>query len=146
MVSLNLGSKFMKYTKKLEKICYIDLMHFEKVLIECNPVYDWFIDNDDNVTYTLLKAFMTNIIPLGYPGKRYFKKIVNGKRGLAVELWRLYNELEIEYWLGDFEIATYSELISLGYNGIHLGGNTPADDIFKYIGKEAIRTFEACGK
>lgn len=35
-----------------------------KVLISVNPVYNWLEDNVGIISYTLLKGFVTNIIPL----------------------------------------------------------------------------------
>lgn len=146
MVNHNLALNCIRYEKEFVRKHPIDLMEFEKVLISVNPVYDWFIDNADKVSYKLIKAFITNIVPLGHPGKKYFKILANKKRGLTVELWKLYNEEERQYWLGDIETATYSQLTQLGYKGIYLGSECPVDDIFKCIGRDAIRDLEASRK
>lgn len=136
----------IRYKKELVRKYPTDLIEFEKVLISVNPVYEWFIDNADKASYKLIKAFITNIVPLGYLGKKYFKIIANKKQGATVELWRLYNNIEKQYWIGDFQIATYLELRRLGFKGTQLGGDCPVDSIFKFIGKDAIRSLEAIRK
>lgn len=142
----NAAFNSIRYKKELVKRYPTNLIELEKVLISVNPVYDWFIDNADKASYKLIKAFITNIVPLGHPGKKYFKIITNKKQGVTVELWKLYNNIEKQYWIGDFEIATYSQLIRLGFKGIQLVGDCPVDSIFKFIGKDAIRILEAIRK
>lgn len=56
-----------------------DLDEFKEVLISVNPFYDWLEENIDIVSYKLLKGFITNIVPLGDAGKKYFKKIAQKK-------------------------------------------------------------------
>ncbi|NMM65238.1 hypothetical protein HBE96_21885 [Clostridium sp. P21] len=142
----NAGFNSIRYKKELVRRYPTDLIEFEKVLISVNPVYEWFIGNAEKASYKLIKAFITNIVPLGYLGKKYFKIIANKKQGATVELWKLYNNIEKQYWIGNLEIAKYSELISLGFKGIQLGGDCPIDSIFKFIGKDAIRILEAVRK
>ncbi|NMM65219.1 hypothetical protein HBE96_21790 [Clostridium sp. P21] len=141
----NAAFNSIRYKKELIRRYPTDLIEFEKFLISVNPVYEWFIDNADKASYKLIKAFITNIVPLGHIGKKYFKRIANKKQGVTIELWKLYNDIEKQYWIGDFEIATYYELRRLGFKGIQLGGggDCPVDSIFKFIGKEAIRISEA---
>ena len=104
-----------------------------KVLIAVNPVYNWIEDNIDTISYKLLKAFITNIIPLGNAGKEYFKIIADKKIGFKCELWRLYNRLDKDIREGKLKIKSYFELMNLGYNGAFLGGRCPIDDIIKYL-------------
>lgn len=136
------GNKIFYDSKNIKKFTR-NLVEYEQFLIFVNPVYDWFIDNANVASYRLIKAFITNIVPLGNQGKRYFSNIVNKKRGVAAELWKLYNKCEMQYQVNELEIASYSELMALGYNGVHLGGEHPVDDIFKYIGEEVIKNIEA---
>jgi hypothetical protein len=105
---------------------------FIKTMISVNPVYDWFEENVGFINYKLLKAFMTNIVPLGDNGKAYFKKLAHRKNGFTIELWKLYNNLEMLYKQGKLKKVSYLELYNLGYEGIWLGGICPVDDITDY--------------
>lgn len=110
-----------------------DLNNGIELLLYVNPVYDWFEENINNINYKLLKGFITNIIPLGDSGKRYFKKIAHGRVGFTAELWKLYNQLEKIHRQGNLKIASYSKLYSLGYDDVWLGGECPIDDILNYL-------------
>lgn len=104
-----------------------------EVLISVNPVYEWLLENINNISYKLVKGFITNIVTLGYAGKKYFKIIANKKAGFTVELWKLYNQLEKMNNAGKLKISSYLELFHLGYTGCFLGGKYPVDDVIKYL-------------
>lgn len=110
-----------------------DVNEIAEVLISVNPVYDWLEENVNNISYKLLKGFITNIVPLGYASKKYFKTIANKKTGFTKELWKLYNQLEKMHCEGNLKINSYLELSYLGYTGGWLGGKCPVDDIIKYL-------------
>ena len=127
-----IGNKDIDYENDIIDIS-IDRNKIIEVLISVNPVYDWLEENINIVSYKLLKAFITNIVPLGKGGERYFKKIANKKTGFTIELWKLYNQLEKINNNGDFKIASYLELLHLGYKGSFFGGKCPVDDVIKYV-------------
>ena len=105
---------------------------FIETLISVNPVYDWFIENIESINYKLIKAFVTNIVPLGCNGKKYFKKLAHERKGFTIELWKLYNSLEMLYMKGKLRKVSYLELYNLGYEGEFLGGKCPVDDVTNY--------------
>lgn len=96
----NVAFNSIRYEKEVVRRYLTDLIELKKVLISVNPVYEWFTDNADKASYKLIKAFITNIVPLGCLGKKYFKIIANKKQGATVELWKLYNDVEKQYWSG----------------------------------------------
>ena len=106
---------------------------FAEVLISVNPVYDWLEENINNISYKLLKGFITNIVPLGEAGKKYFKKIAHKRVGFTAELWKLYNQLEKMHQQGTLRKVSYFELYNSGYNGAFLGERYPVDDVTKYL-------------
>lgn len=104
-----------------------------KVLIAVNPVYNWLEDNIDRISYKLLKGFITNIVPLGKAGKKYFKVIAHKRTGFIKELWKIYNQIERLYQEGNLKINSYIELEHLGYTGMFLAERYPIDDVLKYL-------------
>ncbi len=110
-----------------------DLDEFKEVLISVNPFYDWLEENINKVSYKLLKGFITNIVPLGDAGKKYFKIIAHKKTGFTIELWKIYNQIEKMYQEGNLKIKSYMELEHLGYTGIFLYERYPVDDVIKYL-------------
>lgn len=106
---------------------------FIKVLIAASPVYNWLEDNIEHINYKLLKGFITNIVPLGKVGKKYFKVIAHSKAGFTKELWKIYNQIEKLYQEGKLKINSYIELEYLGYTGIFLDERYPIDDVLKYL-------------
>lgn len=122
-----------KYYEVNVRMTSTELNKFAGVLISVNPVYDWVEDNINNISFKLLKGFMTNIVPLGSAGKKYFKIIANKKVGFNKELWKLYNQLEKMYNEGSLEIKSYFELQYLGYTGGFLGGKSPVDDVTRFL-------------
>lgn len=119
-----------------EKNVELQAIHKNEVielLIEVNPVYNWLADNIECVNYKLLKGFITNIVPLGKAGKKYFKVIAHSRAGFIKELWKIYNQIEKSYQEGNLQIKSYIELEHLGYAGIFLDEKYPVDDILKYL-------------
>ena len=104
-----------------------------KVLIAVNPVYNWLEDNIERISYKLLKGFITNIVPLGKAGKKYFKVIAHKRTGFIKELWKIYNQIERLYQEGNLKINSYIELEHLGYTGMFLAERYPIDDVLKYL-------------
>lgn len=111
----------------------IDSNKLIEVLISVNPVYDWLDENINNISYKLFKGFITNIVPLGDAGKKYFKAIAHKKPGFTIELWKLYNQLKKIHDEGNLKISSYLELMYLGYTGISMDERCPVDDILKVI-------------
>lgn len=107
-----------------------------KVLIEVNPVYNWLEDNIERINYKLLKGFVTNIVPLGKAGKKYFKVIAHSRAGFTKELWKIYNQTERLYQEGNLKINSYIELEQLGYTGMFLAERYPIDDVLKYLNQQ----------
>lgn len=110
-----------------------EMEEVKKTLISVNPFYDWLDENINNISYKLLKGFITNIVPLGDAGKKYFKKIAHKRVGFTAELWKLYNQLEKMNHQGTLKRVSYFELYNLGYNGAFLGERYPVDDVIKYL-------------
>ena len=113
-----------------------DLDEFKEVLISVNPFYDWLEENINKVSYKLLKGFITNIVPLGDAGKKYFKIIAHKKTGFTIELWKIYNQIEKMYQEGNLKIKSYIELEHLGYTGMFLDERYPIDDVLKYLNQQ----------
>lgn len=107
-----------------------------KVLIAVNPVYKWLQDNIERINYKLLKGFITNIVPLGKAGKKYFKVIAHNRVGFTKELWRIYNKMEKMYQEGNLRINSYIELEHLGYTGMFLAERYPIEDVLKYLNQQ----------
>ena len=114
-----------------------DLDEFSEVLISSNPFYDWIEKNIRDIDYKLLKGIITNIVPLGGAGRKYFKKVAYKKTGFTLELWKLYTRLEKMYLEGNLKINSYLELEYLGYTGESMSEKYPVDDILKYIKNKA---------
>lgn len=114
-----------KYPNKLNS--------YTGVLISVNPFYDWLEENINNISYKLLKGFITNIVPLGDAGKKYFKEIAHKKTGFTIELWKLYIQLVKMHQEGTLKKISYLELYNLGYTGVFLFEKYPVDDIVKYL-------------
>jgi hypothetical protein len=111
----------------------IDKNELIRLLIAVNPVYNWLEDNIERISYKLLKGLITNIVPLGKAGKKYFKVIAHSRVGFTKELWKAYNQTEKLYQQGKLKINSYIELESLGYTGMFLSERYPIDDVFKYL-------------
>ena len=109
---------------------------FIKLLIAVNPVYNWLEDNIERINYKLLKGFITNIVPLGKAGKRYFKVIAHSRDGFTKELWKIHNQIERLYQKGNLKINSYIELEYLGYTGMFLDERYPVDDVLKYLNQQ----------
>lgn len=107
-----------------------------KVLIAVNPVYNWLQENIEHISYKLLKGFITNIVPLGKEGKKYFKVIAQSRVGFTKELWKAYNQTEKLYKQGKLKINSYIELEHLGYTGVFLDERYPIDDVLKYLNQQ----------
>lgn len=122
-----------RYNKENFRMNAVELNKFAQVLISANPVYDWLEENINNISYKLIKGFITNIVPLGEAGKKYFKKIAHKRVGFTAELWKLYNQLEKIYQQGILKRVSYFELYNLGYTGTFLGERYPVDDVVKYL-------------
>ena len=118
---------------ELEPINENEVIEF---LIAVNPVYNWLEDNIERVNYKLLKGFITNIVPLGKVGKKYFKVIAHNKAGFTKELWKIYNQIEKLYRQGNLKIKSYIELEYLGYTGMFLDERYPIDDVLKYLNQQ----------
>ena len=102
-------------------------------LISINQTYYWLEENLYTISFRLLAGFITNIVPLGDGGKKYFKKIANKTPWLTKELWNLYNQLEKMNNEGNLKVSSYFELFNLGYTGVSLGGTCPVDDVIKHM-------------
>lgn len=113
-----------------------DLNELIELLIAVNPVYKWLEDNIECINYKLLKGFITNIVPLGKAGKKYFKVIAHSRAGFTKELWKIYNQIERLYQEGNLKINSYSELEYLGYTGIFLVEKYPIEDVLKYLNQQ----------
>jgi hypothetical protein len=113
------------------KIKPAELYEIAEVLIPVNPVYDWLSNNINNISYKLLKGFITNFVPLGYTGKKYFAEVAHKKVGFAAELLKLYDHLEKMNCEGVLRRVSYLELYELGYTGELIGEKYPFDDILK---------------
>lgn len=118
---------------ELEPINENEVIEF---LIAVNPVYNWLEDNIERVNYKLLKGFITNIVPLGKAGKKYFKVIAHNKVGFTKELMKIYNQIEKLYQQGNLKIKSYIELEHLGYTGMFLDERYPIDDVLKYLNQQ----------
>ncbi|MGV8980543.1 hypothetical protein [Clostridium sp.] len=116
------------------------LTYYNKsVAIYINPVYEWFEENISNISYKLLKGFITNIVPMAEVGKTYFEHIAEKKTGFTDELMALYNNSEKIYIEGNLKIKSYLELKHLGYSGTFLNEKYPIEDVWEYVKQEALR-------
>lgn len=116
------------------------LTYYNKSIgILINPVYEWFEENVSNISYKLLKAFITNIVPIGDVGRKFFEGIVEKKPGFTNELMALYNSSEEMYIKGTLKIKSYLELQHLGYTGTFLDEKCPVDDVWEYVKQQALR-------
>lgn len=98
------------------------------ILMCAHPFYDWFEVNIENINYKLIKAIITNIVPLGLEGRRYFEAIVSNS-GFQNELLIIYNRLDKMFQENKLSIKTYFELICLGYTGEVFSNKSPVNDI-----------------
>lgn len=103
------------------------------LLMYAHPFYEWLEDNIENINFKLMKAIITNIVPLGLEGSSYFEAIVNNGVGLENELLVTYNKLEKMFQENKLDIKTYLELSYLGYTGDIIGSKSPVDDILEAI-------------
>lgn len=124
-----------KYNEEIQSMYPTDSNEFAEILISVNPAYNWLEDNVNNISYKLLRGFITNIVPLGDLGKSYFKPIAHKRTGFTIELWKLYNQLEKMHHEGILKRISYFELYHLGYRGAFIGGKYPFDDIVKCLVK-----------
>lgn len=123
----------------------IDKNEFIELLLEVNPVYNWLEDNIECINYKLLKGFITNIVPLGKAGEKYFKVIAHSRTGFTKELWKIYNQTKKLYQEGKLKINSYIELEHFGYTGVFLDEIYPVNDILKYlINNNIISEFKEC--
>jgi hypothetical protein len=97
-----------------------------------HPFYDWVDANVNKIENKLLYAIMSNIVPLGDNGRRYFMHIVMKRKGSFMELMNLYASMEKMFNDGFISTSTYSELYSLGYRGDALNGDCPAYAALKF--------------
>ena len=104
---------------------------FDYFLIWSHPAYDWLEENATTICYKLLRWFITNIVPLGDVGKKYFKIIANKRTGFTKELWKLYNQLEKMNKEWTLKISSYLELVHLGYTGVIFDEKCPVDIVIK---------------
>ncbi|MGV8980544.1 hypothetical protein [Clostridium sp.] len=112
----------------------IALTYYNKTMaILINPVYEWFEENANNISYKLMKGFITNIVPIGDVGRKFFEDIAEKKNGTTIELMTLYNSLEERYIKGTLKIQSYLELRHLGYTGTFLYEKCPIDDVWEYV-------------
>lgn len=112
-----------------------DVQEFTSVLLSVNPVYDWLKENIETISFKLLKGFITNLVPLGSAGEEYFKCLVKSSFVMSEELINQYYRAEKKYIKGKLKIATYSELVWLGYTGILMDCKCPVDDVLRYVRK-----------
>jgi uncharacterized protein YkuJ len=133
MFELKLVVNKDKYNKANIKMTADELNEFKEILISVNPFYDWLEENINIISYKLLKGFISNIIPLGDEGRKYFEVIAEEKTGFTNELMNLYDRLEKMYHKGNLKVKSYFELAYLGYTGTFLGEKYPVDDVIKYL-------------
>ena len=104
-------------------------------LIPINPFYTWVEENINSIGYKLLKGIISNIVPLGLEGRKYFERIVKQKSGFVSEYKCLYDRLEKEYIQGNIKIKSYLELQYLGFTDEFLDEKYPAFTVIKYFKK-----------
>ncbi|APC38890.1 hypothetical protein [Clostridium estertheticum] len=131
-----------------EYVSYEDLPNEENIAaftyyikgmaIYINPVYEWIEENINNISYKLLKGCISNIVPIGDAGRKFFKDMVEMKSGFAFELMNLYNYSEKKYIEGTLKIKSYIELQHLGYTGTVLFENCPVDDVWRLVREKSL--------
>jgi|GEM_PF-2966998 len=123
--------KLVKKVQEENKINFNEI-GLTEVLILAHPFYDWVDNNIENIKYKLLKAVITNIVPLGDSGRKFFGEVIKKRKGFSQEFLNIYNHIEQKYKEGKMSPSSYLQLISKGYSGEVFDGKCPVDDIVKY--------------
>lgn len=123
--------KLVNKVQEENKINFSEISLTE-ALILAHPFYDWVDNNIENINYKLLKAAITNIIPLGDSGRKFFCEIIKKRKGFSQEFLNIYNHIEQNYKEGKTSPSSYLQLISKGYSGEIFNEKCPVDDIIKY--------------
>lgn len=118
-----LKPKFSELEFEMEK--------FGGVALYTHPFYDWVDENINKIENKLLYAIMSNIVPLGDNGRKYFMHIAMKRKDSFIELMNLYASIEKLFNNSFVSISTYSELCSFGYKGHVIGDCCPAYDVLK---------------
>ncbi|MBN7575379.1 hypothetical protein C1H57_08155 [Clostridium sp. 2-1] len=133
MLKQYLLTKFNKANKSNELVDYIEARG--GVGIAAHPFYEWVENNIDKINYTLLKAIITNIVPLGADGRKFYELIIYKRNSFQNEFLNLYDRLSNLYINGELKISSYLELRYLGYTGQRLKKKCPADDVLGQYNK-----------
>jgi hypothetical protein len=97
--------------------------------IAAHPFYEWVEENINKINYKLMKAIITNVVPLGEMGKKFFQLIASKKYGFENEYMKIYDNMEKKYREGFIKEKSYIELEHLGYTGISLGEKSPSFEV-----------------
>lgn len=99
------------------------------ISIYAHPFYEWVEENISYINYRLIKAIISNIVPLGDDGRKYFEFVINKRQGFIREFMTLYSAIERKYKGNNLKSASYFRLYQLGYSGECFSGNSPADEV-----------------
>jgi hypothetical protein len=133
---IKVQSKDQLYYNDYSKTKYseldVEIYKFGGIALYAHPFYDWVDSNINKIGNKLLYAIISNIVPLGENGRRYFINIAMKRKDSFVELMNLYAIMEKMFNEGFIGASTYSELYSLGYKGNYLNGDCPASAALKF--------------
>lgn len=107
------------------------------VLIYSHPFYEWIEDNIERISYKLIKASITNIVPLGENGRRFFELVVTKRKGFYNEFLHIYNKSEKMYHEKSLKAKSYLELKYLGYTGEFLSEKCPSEDVINALNRNS---------
>jgi hypothetical protein len=128
-----LFTKFNKVNKSSELIDYLESRGGAS--IAAHPFYEWVEDNINKINYRLLKAIITNIVPLGADGRKFYELVIYKRYSFQNEFLNLYDRLSNLHTNGELKISSYLELRYLGYTGQRLSEKCPADDVLRQYNK-----------
>lgn len=126
-----LFTKFNKANKSSELMDYLEARGGAS--IAAHPFYEWVEDNINQIDYRLLKAIITNIVPLGADGRKFYELIIHKRNSFQNEFLNLYDRLHNLYVNEELKISSYLQLKHLGYTGQRFSEKCPADDVTKTI-------------
>jgi hypothetical protein len=118
---------------KIDEMPLTNLNEVAEFFIPINPCYIWLEESINNISYKLLKAFITNIVPFGAAGRKYFERIIKQRVGFTNEFIEIYNKAEKMYIEGTLKVVSYVQLQHLGYTGVFLAGKCPVDIIINHF-------------
>jgi hypothetical protein len=101
--------------------------------------YQYIAKNINTIGDNLLQGVMSNIVPLGENGMKYFLHILSKYQGSFTKMLNLYLETKKAYCDGLIKASTYAELRDLGYKGPEIGVSSPAEDVLEYDSDKAYK-------